>query len=243
MLIRPAVLAEWRALSEPLEGRVPHMYLDVKGLVTCGVGNWLATPSAAVRLPWRLLEGGGLALPSEIAAEWRRVAALEAARTPNYYASRTTLRLDDETIDELVFDTLYDNAAILAQRWPAWPSFPADAQLALLSLAWAVGPGLNGWPKLCDAVARRDWLTAADESHIREDGNPGVAPRNRHQKRSLVNAAIVDACPGETPPDVLWWPRALPDELPSRALMAALDVLGERLATIAGWLGLDGEDA
>src|SRR5690606_22446954 len=37
--MQQSVIDRWHDFSEPLEGRVSSMYLDVKGLVTCCVGN------------------------------------------------------------------------------------------------------------------------------------------------------------------------------------------------------------
>lgn len=35
----PSVTSFFRVFNEPLEGVVAYMYLDIKGLVTVGVGN------------------------------------------------------------------------------------------------------------------------------------------------------------------------------------------------------------
>src|SRR4029453_7562541 len=40
------------AFSRPLEGRVPWMYLDIKGLVTTGVGNLIDPVGLASKLPF-----------------------------------------------------------------------------------------------------------------------------------------------------------------------------------------------
>ena len=44
VMIRQSVIDRWHEFSEPLEGRVNSMYLDVKGLVTTCVGNLIDTP-------------------------------------------------------------------------------------------------------------------------------------------------------------------------------------------------------
>src|SRR5690606_6058570 len=61
-----------RALNSPLEGRVDCMYLDVKGLVTVGVGNLVDPVHLAERLPFRRPDGS-LATREEIRAAWHTV--------------------------------------------------------------------------------------------------------------------------------------------------------------------------
>ena len=41
-----------RKTFEQYEGKIPHMYLDTKGLVTVGVGYLLATVVEAQKLPF-----------------------------------------------------------------------------------------------------------------------------------------------------------------------------------------------
>ncbi|MFF0476587.1 peptidoglycan-binding protein [Streptomyces sp. NPDC004284] len=56
-------------------------------------------------------------------------------------------------------------------------SWPADAQLGLFSMAWALGPAFK-FPKFQTAARQQDWLTTARESKMTETGNAGVIPRN-----------------------------------------------------------------
>lgn len=181
------------------------MYLDVKGLVTCGVGNLLPTAEAAMHLAWRHPDGS-LALPSEVKREWQLVSNLQPGWGPQYYRDRTTLRLTDADVDELVLRQLLTNGAWCSRHWPDWESWPADAQMGALSRAWAAGVGLEHWPKFDAACNARDWLTAGEESQLRTDGNPGVVPRNAAQRVAFCNAAAVDRDPGKHPPERLWWP-------------------------------------
>lgn len=218
-MIHPGVLRVWHAYSEPCEGRLYCLYLDVRGLVTTGVGNLVdftggaSTPaemaarvahsiSVTQALPWRVGAGGPLATPEQVALEWRRVKALQAAWGPQYYRDRTSLRLDDSAVDALVERTVQANARDLQLRhFPDWPTWPADAQLGALSLAWAVGTWLEKWPKFRAHCKARNWLGAAAESVLRDgldtpdpsDDNPGVQRRNDQQAVAFLNAAAVDA--------------------------------------------------
>jgi hypothetical protein len=76
-----------------------------------------------------------------------------------------------------------------AEKWPA------DAQLAVVSMAWAVGTGdrpeslRRGWPQFRSLMAAGRFAEAAEESWIRTTGNPGVRPRNKAVACLLKSAA------------------------------------------------------
>jgi hypothetical protein len=55
--VRRAVLDIWNDFNRPLEGRVPFMYLDVKGLVTTGLGNLIDSTGDAEQLAWQHADG------------------------------------------------------------------------------------------------------------------------------------------------------------------------------------------
>jgi len=188
-LIAPEVIAGWSAFSEPLEGRFSHAYRDVRGLVTVGVRNLIDPFRLASGLPWKHLDGTP-ATPDEVAADWHRVKALPAAMLAGRYAGSHPLVLSDDVIDELVLRQLLANAGTLVVFFPDFASYPAPAQQALLSLAWALGAGFPpSWPRLSAAVRQRVWKEAAEECAISTEGNAGVEPRNRATKRLFIRAA------------------------------------------------------
>lgn len=198
-LIHPDVVADWIAFNAPLEGRVSHAYLDVRGLVTVGVGNLIDPFSLALSLPWQHPDGTP-ATADEVALDWRRVKSLPHYWTAWRYAGSRPLVLSDEAIDALVMRQLHANARILAAFFPDFATFPPPAQQALLSLAWACGagserPGVTSpeWPRLQAAVRRRAWLEAADQCAIRSTRNAGVVPRNRANRALLLQAAVLEA--------------------------------------------------
>ena len=49
--MRESVRRGFIGFSAPFEGRLHYMYLDVKGLVTTGVGNLIDSVGAAQALP------------------------------------------------------------------------------------------------------------------------------------------------------------------------------------------------
>ena len=59
-------------VDEPMEARVFHMYVDILGLVSTGLGNLIDPVGMATSLPWRRLDGS-LATREEIVAAWHKV--------------------------------------------------------------------------------------------------------------------------------------------------------------------------
>jgi hypothetical protein len=184
------------SFTEPLEGRIHWMYLDIAGLVTTAVGNLIDTESDACRLPW-LRSDGSPATEPEIRAEWRLVKGMtELARAGAAAAERATrLRLDDAAIDDLVLAKFDANTPVLRRAYADWDSWPADAQLGCHSILWTGSrfPDDRYWPSFNRAARARDWATAAIQSHISDGANAGVTARNTANHRLFENAARVDA--------------------------------------------------
>jgi hypothetical protein len=178
--------------SEPLEGRVRFMYLDVKSLVSTGVGNLLDADNPgsfgsnphllpdAFTLGWFDKDTGVEASSGEIDQEYQTVKFSGTAFAS--LAARqaiTRLRITDDAINALVVAKLTSFESTLRGRRPFanLDGWPADAQLGLSSMAWAMGPFFH-FPRFEAAAAAEDWLTMAHECKISEAGNPGVIPRN-----------------------------------------------------------------
>jgi hypothetical protein len=207
------------------------MYLDIKGLVTCGVGNLIDTPSEAAKLPWKWDRDGTRASDAEIRTAWHNLKLRQdlARRHVSHARALTGLHLDDADIDALVASKLESNDAFIAKWFPGWADIPADAQLAVLSMAWAVGPAFNQkFPKFTNAALSGNWEAAREHCTIREEGNPGVVPRNRANRLCFSNAALVLKTGGQ--PHILHWPDVKPvpavrenDDTRAIALAAADD--------------------
>lgn len=195
--------------SADFEGRLPYLYQDVKGLVTIGVGNLVDTPEEAAALPFVHKDSRTPATRDEIVAEWHMIKnAPDLARKGHRAAEKIhTLELPDAAVDDLVRRRFDTNEARLAAFFPGWAQWPADARLGAHSIAWAGAFFPNRWPAFTTAANAGDWLAAAAESHLREDGNPGVAPRNRANQRLFANAAAVVA--RGLDPTLIYYPTAL----------------------------------
>jgi len=151
----------------------------------------------ALALDWRI--GERQAELTEVRDDWRTVKAIgKNNRTAASQAALTSIRLTDEAVDALLWRRLDANAYWLSARtFPDFATFPADAQLGILSVAWAVGCDFMHTkpprPLLIDAIRAHDWSAAKVHARLSEAGNPGVADRNRQQERCFDNAAIVAA--------------------------------------------------
>jgi hypothetical protein len=169
------------------------MYLDIKGLVTTGMGNLIDPVDAAVRLTWRSPDGT-VATPDLVHQEWTRIKTnLRLAHQGAQAARRVaTLHLDDADIEALILAKLDHDEEILKAN-PAFADFddwPADAQLGLLSMGWAMGPGFGPrFPHFSCACAAGDFATAAQDCAISTAGNPGVASRNAANRQAFLFAA------------------------------------------------------
>lgn len=210
-------LDKWHEFSAPLEGRVYSMYCDIKGLVTCAVGILIDPISLAMKLPWRLHDTGTspapdsapLASHDQVVSGWNDLKSNREALKKlhwKYAAKRNRLRLSSADVDALVKKKLFEFEAFMKGRYfPDWLDFPADAQLAICSMAWACGAGFPAtFTNFTRFANKQDWVNAALCAKIREAGNPGIVPRNKHNQTCFRNASIVIA--NDMDRDELHWP-------------------------------------
>jgi len=199
--MHPSVHSNFVSFTIKFEGRVEYMYLDIKQLVSTGIGNLIDPISEALPLPFVYKDNPGMrASQSEITGEWNRVKAGGAALAQQgHLAARniTNLKLTEEDIDHLVESKLRQTESTLKSVTPEFASFegwPADAQLGVLSMAWAAGAAFAKppkWPNFRQAVANGDWDAAAEHCHMEDSANPGLRPRNWANKVLFTNAARV----------------------------------------------------
>lgn len=185
-LVRPEVFAAFPAWVQQFEGAVPHMYQDIKGYVTTGIGNLIDPINLALELPWRRANGS-LATDDEIRDEWERVKDMDKGMLASKYATAKSLRLAPEDIAQLVRRHSANDILALVKAFPDFPSYPAQVQTAIMGMAWALGAYFPAkWPSFSAAVRARDWKTAAEQSHSR-DFNPD---RNEAHRELFLQAAV-----------------------------------------------------
>jgi hypothetical protein len=196
------------------------MYLDRKALVSVGVGNLVdfsqdpnvVDPAApAKELPFVHKADGTPASVDEIAGEWQLLKDDPGLAEAGHLACEplTKLMLTEPDIDALVGRKLDQFESVL-RRTPAFSdldNWPADAQLGLIAMAWALGPAFGpGWPNFSAACEAKDWRGAAAEAFSSD-----FAPRRHEAHLKLFENAAVSAETGldlatllyQPPPPVL----------------------------------------
>ena len=168
------------------EGVVSHMYLDVVGLVTIGVGFMLPNPAAAIALGLIRRDTGAPAAGAEKAQDWESVHEQEKAKVASTYKKFTKLDLPDSEINKELANRLMDFTRNLRARFPKFDQFPDKAQIGLLDMIYSLGPqGLfHAFPKFCAAVDAQDWETCALEGDRRNVS----AARNADLKQLFLDA-------------------------------------------------------
>lgn len=181
-----------RNLIEPFEGRVSHLYLDTNGYVTCGVGFMLPTSQQALPLMWRWRdpERSGEPQAGDITEEYARVQKARPAMSASAYKPLTAMDLNDGDINQLFQRTADKMIVRLMSIFPEYSDWPMPAQLAVLDMAWNLGPNalpLN-WPKLSAALRRKNWQEAALHSY---------RPQSHHRRNEAVQGLFARAASGE----------------------------------------------
>ncbi|HVW10887.1 MAG TPA: hypothetical protein VHC90_20010 [Bryobacteraceae bacterium] len=169
----------WVEMLPVFEGRVNHMYLDGKGVVTCGVGCALRSPE----------EAGARFADPRAAAEWKAVLAMERGHVAEWYAARTTLRMSDKLINDAL-DIKTNWAGIMLYKYaPEYESWPRGVIDACLDISYNCG-SVAGFPHMLAAIRAGDWGVAAVQSR-RE---PPVSEfRNDWTRDSILSAIALEA--------------------------------------------------
>ena len=190
--MRQSVIDIFPEFTRRFEGCVPWMYLDIKGLVTIGLGCLIDPIGMVDDLNFVERVSKKPATKQAIRDEWQRVKARKDLARKGHRAAWgvTALSLPDHEIDSLAFERLALNEAYLKKTFADFDEWPADAQLATMSMAWAMGAGFPKTFKLwAEAAKKRDWVTCAAQCRINDKGNPGVTPRNAANRALFIAAS------------------------------------------------------
>lgn len=157
-----------KELADPdREGCTTWLYCDVRGYPTIGIGNLVASPAAAIALPFRDTFG---ATPTEDDKReaWKTVVgAFDKSHSAAFYKHLTTLRLTDDFVYQLAATRLerdfLPGIRKLCHDFDAWPE---TAQRAIVDMAYNLGVhGLSHFVNLLGACQAQDWAAAAHECH------------------------------------------------------------------------------
>ena len=205
----------WVQFNQDLEGYLDFMYLDTRNLVTTGMGNLIDPRPVAERLNWYDERTGEYVSIDDIDAAWDLVKSRTDLSPLGGGAFKhvTSLRLTGEDINNLIFSKLDEMESYLQRRPPFrdYETWPADAQLALLSMAWGLGPAFN-FPRFQAFASERRWREAATECRFTPDVGT-IRVRNDRNQQCFNNAALVEDESGD-PTQLLWpWHRMPPTDL------------------------------
>jgi hypothetical protein len=227
--MKASVRSSWVTFNTAFEGMTNWLYLDVRNLVTTGMGNLCDPIISSLNLPWRHGDGGPLATINDIADGWRAVKARVdlAPHGGAAFKSVCDLRLAPADVNNLILSKLnaIENALMARAPFKGYPNWCADAQLGLLSMAWAMGPAFS-FPHFEAAASAQDWAVAAgqpgdassdpalrgeawmENNHLPgpNPANPGLHPRNLANRVLFFNAARVVA---GLDPNALYYPSNL----------------------------------
>jgi len=169
------------------EGCVPWMYRDSVGKVTVGVGLMLPNAAAACALPFQA--GAIPATAQQIESEFARVLSLAQDRLPSFYRVAHSLELPESAIDERLSEVLTGFETTLRARLAGYDKLPDGVKMALLDMAYNLGPSglLGGYPKMLHAVETGAWADAATEC-ARDGIN---AARNAWTRQQMLSAVVV----------------------------------------------------
>jgi hypothetical protein len=201
----PSVVPALRRFLGHGEGDIDYMYLDNRRgerKVTTGIG-FLIDPLAnclerhrARRLPW--YNGARLATEQEVRQEWEQVKGMQdfaRGQSGLAFEGRTTLnlRLHQPDIEAYFRQTAEDFRQELVSGSPqlaGFDTYPADAQMGVLALAWAVGSGgiLASYGEFRRACFRRHWRTAGNQS----GWSSATAGRRSQVRQMFYNADAIE---------------------------------------------------
>jgi GH24 family phage-related lysozyme (muramidase) len=161
--MKQAVIDNFLTWTERFESFTTWFYLDIKGLVTIGFGN-LVDPFATTAGLSFVNADGTPASPAQVQGAWQAVKRLQglAPEGGGTFARFTTVRATRDSINALCQGKLALIDKHVRAYFPEWDDFPADGQLLVCSMCWAMGDGAFAhWPHFVAAVNAGDWLAVA----------------------------------------------------------------------------------
>ena len=242
---RNTVLDAFVKVQSPWEGVAYVMYTDKLGLVTTAIGYLIDDKSGingyapALVIPWVHKSDKQPATQAEIIQDWQTVKNAHS-QSGGYDLPTdkkiTQLEIPDLVVQDLTASRMADNEKELLKAFPHFASFPADAQMAIHGMAWAMGAAFvpaYGFHAFADAANKGDWAAAKANSNFK-----GAAPeRKAGQDKMFDNAAIVAA--NKLDPDKLWYPGSPPTTAVGHVL-AQLRRPAIALAAVAGLAAIGG---
>lgn len=170
------------------EGEVAHLYLDTRGNPTIGIGFHVANKSEFAQLPLRESRTKRHASREHKLAEFERIKRLPPACPANFYTNHCELYLSHNASQKILLLKIQSFKEELKRIYgePLFNSLPTNAKLALLDMIYTLGQTQlqNHWPLFNDAVRKRDWQAAAQQSNRK-----GVSVSRNAKIKQLLESA------------------------------------------------------
>lgn len=170
---------------EEYEGRIDHLYLDIKGKVTVGIGHMIPNAPAMTAVPMHLRgsQVAKLATFEQKKNEYEVIKKQRAGSRASAYKPHTTLYMKQASIDAQRDNHIHSFYRELCSIYREsngyknrFENFPENAQIALFDMIFNLGATKlqNVFINFNQAVKSEDWSKAAEESY-----RPDV-PENRN---------------------------------------------------------------
>lgn len=189
-ILKDQALAGKVHAAEEFESFVPHMYLDVVGQVTVGIGHGVLDAKAASLIAFKKADGSS-ASEGEITKEFNALIALASSqrdkpKSAKHFEALTVLRIDEATAYNVAARDIGAKEKDIKRHFPDYDSYPGGVQEAILDMVFSMGIGklLRSYPSFCKAVRERNWKAAAEHSNRRQV----QVRRNTTVKDKLANA-------------------------------------------------------
>jgi hypothetical protein len=220
---------EFWDFTEPLEGgyAADCMFMVQDLQVATGMGitftdkyHRSAGVAMAKALTWVCKQGhpraGQLCSPSDIESDYDLVLSNEelgrrGSGFLNQWKDLTNCRVTKDGLKQGVRKRVIGNIYYVKTQRTGdknlgnFDTFPADAQLCVISLTWANGNEFD-YPKFCKACREANWSEAAAQCGFQSKENT-LPRRQKAQEEMMRNAARVKA--GAASSDTLHWPTIL----------------------------------
>jgi GH24 family phage-related lysozyme (muramidase) len=162
-----------RKLIRNSESTFAHMYLDSVNKVTVATGHMIPDAASAARIKMYRYGTGAVATDLEKKAEWNAIRKLSNGlpknnNTAKYYKAFVKLYVSQPEADSLLDADLDKSMRILRANYPKFGTFPEDAQVAMIDMAYNLGNRIHSKFKTFTAVINNpkgpNWKLAAKNS-------------------------------------------------------------------------------
>lgn len=189
--MRIVVREQFIPFATRFESLIPWMYLNKDGQVVVGLGCLIEPIDRALALPWTTREGEAVSDQNLIGSDWIRIKRNRMLAHAGHAraASYTNLLLTQAGLEKVVLDRLDAiESFVIRPTFRTWDDWPADAQLATLSMGW-IDPNLpEVFPKWRKAARNHNWRICAQQCSFATERRADLVPRN-HAHRRLFEAA------------------------------------------------------